>query len=32
MADWDGGMSASCTAGPAVSASNGWPNNVLHYH
>ena len=33
MADWGDGVSGSCTVGPiAVSAGNGWPNNVLRHH
>ena len=33
VANWSGGMSASCTSGPtSVSAGNGWPHNALRYH
>jgi len=32
VADWGGGMSVCCTAGPTVaSAGNVWPHNVLRY-
>jgi len=36
VADWGGGVSASCSAAPwvqlSVSAGNGWPRNALRHH
>ena len=32
MADWDDGVSASCTVGLIVRAGSGWPHNALRHH